>query len=70
MNNSIILLIKFYQKGISPFFPNSCRFYPTCSAFTIEALQKYGMIKGFLFSASRIVKCHPFNKKTGFDPLP
>jgi uncharacterized protein len=60
--------IKFYQKFISPLFPSSCRFYPTCSQYAVEALQKYGIIKGTFKSIWRILRCNPFNKG-GYDPL-
>lgn len=57
----MILLIKGYQKVISPMFPGTCRFYPTCSAYFIQALQKYGFFKGTYLGIRRILKCHPFN---------
>lgn len=53
---------------ISPIFPPSCRFYPTCSHYSLEAFQKYGVFKGFYKSAWRILRCNPFNKG-GYDPL-
>lgn len=62
-------LIRFYQLCISPFKPRSCRFYPTCSAYTLEALQKYGPLKGSWLGIRRILKCHPFHEG-GYDPLP
>lgn len=57
----MILLIKGYQKIISPMFPGTCRFYPTCSAYFVQALQKYGAIKGTYLGVKRILKCHPYN---------
>jgi len=63
-----IYLIKFYQKFISPIFPPSCRFYPSCSQYSIEAFEKYGVVEGFLKSIWRILRCNPFNKG-GYDPL-
>lgn len=68
MKYVFIYLIKFYQKFISPFFPPSCRFYPTCSNYAIEAFKKYGVIKGLILSIWRILRCNPFNKG-GYDPL-
>ncbi|MCX8056570.1 MAG: membrane protein insertion efficiency factor YidD [Ignavibacteria bacterium] len=68
MKYIFIYLIKFYQKFISPLFPPSCRFYPSCSQYSVEAFQKYGVIKGFYKSAWRILRCNPFNKG-GYDPL-
>jgi putative membrane protein insertion efficiency factor len=64
-----IFLIKIYQLFISPLFPSSCRFVPTCSAYTKEALEKYGLIKGLWLGIKRISKCHPWGK-SGYDPVP
>ncbi|SJZ89396.1 membrane protein insertion efficiency factor YidD [Garciella nitratireducens] len=61
--------IRFYQKYISPVLPKSCRFYPTCSQYTYEAIEKYGVIKGIYLGIKRILKCHPFHPG-GYDPLP
>lgn len=65
-----ILLIKFYQQFISKYIltGKNCRFYPTCSQYSIEAYEKYGFIKGTNLSVRRILRCHPFNKG-GYDPL-
>jgi hypothetical protein len=63
-----IFLIKGYQKIISPILPPSCRFYPTCSNYGIEAISKYGVIIGGLKTAWRILRCNPFNKG-GYDPV-
>lgn len=63
-----IYLIKFYKKFISPMFPSSCRFYPTCSTYTLDAIEKYGAFKGVYIGIKRILRCHPFNKG-GLDPL-
>ena len=65
----MILLIRGYQKFISPCFPRTCRFYPTCSAYFIQALEKYGIFKGSFLGIKRILRCHPFNPG-GYDPLP
>ncbi len=62
-------LIRFYQIFISPLFPPSCRFTPTCSHYTYEAIMKYGVIKGGWLGAKRIARCHPFNPG-GYDPVP
>jgi len=61
-------LVKGYQYLISPLFPPSCRFYPTCSAYTIEAIEKYGVVKGSLMGLWRILRCHPFSRG-GYDPV-
>lgn len=64
----IIFIIKFYQKIISPFKPSSCRFRPTCSQYVLEAIEKYGVIKGGYMGLIRILKCHPFHPG-GYDPV-
>ncbi|PKW20014.1 hypothetical protein CLV50_3263 [Flavobacterium lindanitolerans] len=64
-----ILLIRFYQGGISPFLPSSCRYQPTCSQYTIEALQKHGLFKGGYLGIRRILSCNPWGGK-GYDPVP
>ncbi|MDO4393003.1 MAG: membrane protein insertion efficiency factor YidD [Bacillota bacterium] len=68
MKRLCILLIRAYQMFISPLFPKTCRFYPTCSAYFIQALEKYGFFKGSYLGIRRIMKCHPFNPG-GYDPL-
>lgn len=65
----LIGLIRLYQKYISPLTPPSCRFYPTCSSYGIEAIQKYGAIRGTFMTIKRISKCHPFHEG-GYDPVP
>lgn len=65
----ILLLIRFYRAAISPLFPPSCRFYPTCSAYALEAVTRYGALKGSWLSLRRILRCHPMNPG-GFDPVP
>ena len=62
-------LIKIYKAVISPLFPNSCRFYPTCSEYSFEAVKKYGFFKGGWLGVKRIARCHPFHPG-GFDPVP
>lgn len=69
MKKIFILLIRFYQKFISPLFPAKCRYYPTCSQYTLEAIQEYGVIKGTYLGIKRILRCHPFHKG-GYDPVP
>lgn len=64
----LIAIIKFYQKFISPLKKPCCRFYPTCSSYAVEALTKYGVLKGGFLAVKRILKCHPFNDG-GYDPL-
>ena len=64
-----IALVKFYQYGISPYTPATCRYQPTCSQYTIEALKKHGVFKGGWLSVKRIFSCHPWGGK-GYDPVP
>ena len=69
MSRLLILCIRFYQIFISPLKPPTCRFYPTCSAYAIEAIQKKGPVKGTWLAIKRIAKCHPFHSG-GYDPVP
>ncbi len=64
-----IILIKIYQNLISPLKPATCRYTPTCSEYSIEALKKYGPIKGLWLSIKRIVSCNPWGG-SGYDPVP
>ncbi|MDP5275714.1 membrane protein insertion efficiency factor YidD [Chengkuizengella axinellae] len=61
--------IHFYRKFISPLKPPTCRFYPTCSQYALEAVEKHGVVKGTALSAKRISKCHPFHPG-GIDHVP
>lgn len=61
-------LVRFYQKYISPLKGPTCRFYPTCSQYSIEAFKKYGFLKGLYLTIRRVLKCHPFHPG-GYDPL-
>jgi hypothetical protein len=62
-------LIRVYQRLISPLLPPSCRFYPSCSQYALEAVTRHGALRGSWLAASRLVKCHPFHPG-GFDPVP
>ena len=62
-------LIRGYQRVVSPALPPSCRFNPSCSQYSLEAIARYGVIRGGWLGARRIVRCHPFNPG-GFDPVP
>jgi putative membrane protein insertion efficiency factor len=64
-----ILLIKIYQKIVSPVLGPQCRFTPTCSNYAVEALKKYGVFKGTWLAVKRISKCHPWGG-SGYDPVP
>jgi uncharacterized protein len=65
----LISFIRFYQIFISPLKPPTCRFYPTCSHYGLEAVKRFGAIKGGWLAIKRILKCHPFHPG-GFDPVP
>ena len=69
MKYVFIFLVKGYKLLISPMLPPSCRFEPTCSDYALEALKKYGAIKGVYLAVRRILKCHPFHPG-GYDPVP
>ncbi|MGG0644923.1 membrane protein insertion efficiency factor YidD [Sporosarcina gallistercoris] len=69
MKKIVLLPIRFYQKMISPLTPPSCRFYPTCSHYGVEAVETHGVFKGLWLTIVRISKCHPFHEG-GFDPVP
>lgn len=62
-------LIRLYQKTLSQWLPPSCRFYPSCSHYTYEAIEKYGAFRGGWLGLKRISRCHPFNPG-GYDPVP
>lgn len=63
--------IRFYQKYISPYKRHShCIFIPTCSAYGIEAIEKYGPLKGGFLTLKRLLRCNPFNRNGGYDPVP
>jgi hypothetical protein len=64
-----LLLIRFYQKLISPMLPSSCRFFPSCSEYTYQAIEKYGVLRGGWLGVRRVGRCHPWHPG-GFDPVP
>ena len=70
MKRVFLSLIRFYQKYISPCFPPCCRYTPTCSAYAIQAIEKYGAAKGFWLALKRILRCHPVSKHDHYDPVP
>ena len=70
MRRLILLLIRFYQKAISPHFPACCRFRPTCSAYAFQAIQKYGVLKGGKLALKRLLRCRPFYEGDIYDPVP
>lgn len=70
MRRAVIALVRAYQYILSPFMGNACRFHPTCSAYMIEAVEKYGVFKGVWLGARRIGRCHPWHKGDFIDPVP
>ncbi len=68
MKKIFIYLIEEYQKYISPIIGDNCKYYPSCSEYTKQAIYKYGAIKGIFFGIKRIIRCNPFSKG-GYDPL-
>jgi len=69
MKNIALLLIKLYQGAVSPHFPAACRYYPSCSSYAYDAVNKYGFIRGSFLAFKRIIRCHPFHSG-GYDPVP
>ena len=69
MKTILIVFIKFYKRAISPYLPKACRFTPTCSVYAIEALERFGVIRGTLLAAYRVLRCNPFCRG-GYDPVP
>ena len=68
MKYAVIGILKFYKTTVSPFLPPACRFTPTCSEYTMQAVEKYGAFRGTWMGAKRILRCQPFSKG-GFDPV-
>ena len=69
MKTIVLALIRFYKRFISPVLPSACRFEPTCSVYTYQAIEKYGVIKGGWMGVKRISRCHPLHPG-GYDPVP
>jgi len=69
MSRLLIGLIRIYQRFISPYKPRTCRFYPTCSHYALEAIQVHGALRGSWLATRRVLRCHPLNPG-GFDPVP
>ncbi len=69
MKKAFMAAIRFYQREISPLCPPRCRYIPTCSEYALEAVEKYGAIKGTFLATKRILRCNPFHKG-GYDPVP
>jgi len=69
MKSAALSLIRFYQRRISPARPPACRFFPSCSQYGYEAIEKHGLLKGGLLTLWRLARCHPFHPG-GYDPVP
>lgn len=65
----LLIAVRFYQKGVSPFTPAACRFTPTCSRYAVDALEAHGALRGSWLAVRRLLRCHPFGGR-GFDPVP
>jgi putative membrane protein insertion efficiency factor len=65
----VVLLIRGYQVTLSPLLPSACRYQPTCSRYALEAVERYGALRGTWMGAKRIARCHPFHPG-GYDPVP
>ncbi|NKE69519.1 membrane protein insertion efficiency factor YidD [Candidatus Manganitrophus noduliformans] len=63
-----IFIVRFYQGIISPLLPPACRFYPTCSSYSIEAVKRHGFFRGMIMTIKRLIRCHPFCSG-GYDPV-
>ena len=70
MKGLLIGFIRFYQRNISPGLPPRCRFIPTCSQYALEAVEKYGALRGGWLALRRFLRCHPFYKGPLYDPVP
>jgi len=69
MRKLLTFIIKLYKRVVSPLLPPACRFLPTCSEYAIEAIEKYGVLKGSYLALRRVLRCHPLCE-SGFDPVP
>jgi uncharacterized protein len=69
IRRALVLLVQLYQRLVSPALPPACRFYPSCSAYAVEALERHGALRGTFLAVKRIGRCHPFHPG-GVDPVP
>lgn len=70
MKKLMLRMIRFYQRHVSPMHPPCCRYSPTCSAYAVQAINKYGALKGGWLTFKRLMRCHPFSRHPYFDPVP
>lgn len=70
MKSLLLAAIRFYRRNISPARPSCCRFIPTCSQYALEAVEKYGALRGGWLALMRFLRCHPFYKGDFYDPVP
>ena len=69
MRSVVLLLLNFYHQAVSPYLLSTCRYTPTCSQYSREALERYGIVKGFWLGLKRLARCHPLGGR-GYDPIP
>jgi hypothetical protein len=69
MKRILLTIIRAYKWGISPLLPRSCRFYPSCSSYAVEAIERHGVLRGLTLTVRRLLRCHPFHPG-GYDPVP
>ncbi len=70
MKRLLLSMIRFYQRRISPGLPSRCRYTPTCSQYALEAIERYGALRGGWLALKRFLRCHPFTKRDYYDPVP